>query len=354
MADCFGGTSKGVAGVAGATGKSLVVFLAAFFVLMVVGCKQRQEEAPKSAPVALEAVALCRSTTALLPMVVAESQGFFAEQGLAVTVRESIMGKEALEGMLKGECDLATAAEPPVVEYAQQRDDFRILAALQSSDNLNRIVARADRFIAKPEDLRGKWIATTKGTAPHYFLELFLERHGLKSKDIAIVFMKSDELLGALTSGQVDAIAMTNNVISRAQEALQTNAVLLEEPGLYRNYYLLLATTTLLEKRPEVVVRVLRALLKAEDFIRKRPDETLAIIQASHGQKVSPLEIQELLVDYRYHLALEHGMLMGLEDTGRWMVALAGRGQRPMPNFLNLIFADALRAVAPDAVKLEK
>ena len=330
----------------------LIVLVAGFFALLFAACQQ--QEAPKATPVALESVALCRSTTALLPMVVAEKQGFFSEQGLAVTAREFIMGKEAFEGMLKGECDLATAAEPPVVQYAQERNDFRLLAALQSTDNLNRIVARADRSIAKPEDLRGKRIGTTKGTAPHYFLELFLEKHGLESKDVALVFMKSDELLGALTSGQIDAVSMTNRVISQAQQALQGNAVLLEEPGLYRNYYLLLATTNLLEKRPEVVVRFLRALVKAEAFIKQRPRETAAIIQASHGQTVSPLEIKELLEDYQYQLSLEHGMLMGLEDTGRWMVALAGSGQRPVPNFLNLIAAEPLRAVTPEAVRLGK
>jgi len=329
-----------------------IFFLVAFFGFLLTGCKQ--QEAPKETPVALESVALCRSTTALLPMVVAEKQGFFSEQGLTVTVRESIMGKEALEGMLRGECDLATAAEPPVVEYAQQRDDFRLLGSLQSSENQNRIVARADRAIAVPEDLRGKRIATTKGTTPHYFLELFLEKHGLKSQDVAIVFMKSGELLAALTSGQVDAVSMTNNVVTQAQQALQTNAVLLEEPGLYRNYYLLLATTNLLEKRPEVAVRFLRALVRAEDFIRQRPEETLFIAQGSHGRKVSPAEIKELLVDYQYRLTLEHGMLMGLEDMGRWMVARAESEQRPVFNFLNLIAVEPLRAVKPDSVKLEK
>ncbi|MCX5864408.1 MAG: NrtA/SsuA/CpmA family ABC transporter substrate-binding protein [Deltaproteobacteria bacterium] len=337
----------------GLRGKSLVVFLAAVFALTGVGCKQRQEEAPKSAPVAQESVALCRSTTALLPMVVAEKQGFFAEQGLTVSVRDSIMGKEALEGLLRGECDLATAAEPPVVEYAQQRDDFRLLAALQNTDNLNRIVARADRGIASPADLHGKRIATSKGTAPHYFLELFLEKHGMKAKDVVIVFMKSDELLAALTSGQVDAVSMTNNVVSKAQEALQDNAVLMEEPGLYRNYYLLLATTNLLEKRPEVVVRFLRAVVKAEAFIQQSPEETLAIGQASQNQKVSSSEIKQLLEGYQYRLTLDHAMLMGLEDTARWMAALTGTGQKPV-NFLNLIAANPLRTVQPDAVRLEK
>lgn len=353
MADYCVGTSKGAAGVAGATGKFLFGFLAAI-ALMVVGCKQRQEEAPKAAPVAQESVALCRSTTALLPMVVAEKQGFFAEQGLTVTVRESIMGKEAFEGMLKGECELATAAEPPVVEYARQRDDFRLLAALQSSDNLNRIVARADRGIAAPKDLRGKRIATTKGTAPHYFLELFLEKNGLKSQDVVIVFMKSDDLLAALTNGQVDAVSMINNVVSKAREALQANAVLMEEPGLCRNYYLLLATANLLEKRPEVVVRFLRALVKAEEFITQKPKETLAMVLARQGQKESSAEIKELLAGYQYRLSLEHGMLMGLEDMARWTGQQGGENQRVIPNFLNLIAAEPLRAVKPEAVRLEK
>ncbi|MCX5875256.1 MAG: NrtA/SsuA/CpmA family ABC transporter substrate-binding protein [Deltaproteobacteria bacterium] len=353
MADYRLRTSKGVVGVAGAAGKFLVGFLVAV-ALMVVGCKQRPEEATKPTSVTLESVALCRSTTALLPMVVAEKQGFFAEQGLTVTVRESIMGKEALEGMLRGECDFATAAEPPVVEYARQRDDFRLLGALQNSDNLNRIVARADRGIAKPEDLRGKRIATAKGTAPHYFLELFLEKHGLEPKDIKIVFMKSDELLAALTSGQVDAVSMTNNIVTKAQQALQANAVLMEEPGLCRNYYLLLATTNLLEKRPEVVARFLRALLKTEEFIKQKPDEALAIVLASQGQKESSAEIKQLLAGYQYRLSLEHSMLMGLEDMARWTGQQAGESQRSIPNFLNLIAAEPLRTVKPEAVRLEK
>ncbi|MDP2758575.1 MAG: NrtA/SsuA/CpmA family ABC transporter substrate-binding protein [Desulfurivibrionaceae bacterium] len=354
MPDCLEGKKKGAAGVDCPGGKLLLVLLVVLSVLLVVGCKQRQEESPTGAPMALEPVALCRSSTALLPVVVAEKQGFFAGQGLAVSVREAIMGKEALERMFRGECDLATAAEPPVVEYVRKRDDFRLLGALQNSDNLNRIVARADHGVTKPEDLRGKRIGTAKGTAPHYFLELFLEKHGLASRDVAMVFMKSDELLGALTSGKIDAVSMTNKVVSQAQEALQGNAVLLEEPGLYRNYYLLVATTKLLEKRPEVAVRFLRALAKAEEFIRDRPEETLAIAQASHGRKVSSLEIKQLLEGYQYRLTLDHAMLMGLEETARWMDVLAGNGRSPVPNFLAMISPEPLRTVQPDGVRLEK
>lgn len=346
MSDYLEGKRKGLAA------RRLMVFVA-FFVLMAGGCKQRQEEAPKATPVVLAPVTLCRTTNMHLPLVVAEKQGFFSEQGLALTIREFTLGRDALDALLKGECDLATSAEPPVAEFSAKGGEFRILCSLQSSDNLVRLVGRADRGIATPLDLRGKRIGTVKGTAPHYFLELFLERHGLKAKDVAIVFMKSDELLGALTSGQVDALSMTNNVIFQAQQALQANAVLMEDPGLHRGYFMLLATTGLLDKRPGVAEQFLRALAQAEDFIQQRPEETQAIAQA-FSPKLSPMEIKQLVGVYQYQLGLDHALLMGLEDTARWTLQQSGGSQRTVPNFLNLIAAEPLRAVRPEAVRLEK
>ena len=328
----------------------LLCLVVAFFGFLLGGCKQQEE--PTVKPVVLESVVLCGSVTTFLPLAVAEKQGFFPEQMLAVTVREFSVGKEALEAMFKGECDFATSAEPPVVEVALQRDDFRILGSLQTSDNQNRIVARTDRGIAVPDDLRGKRIATVKGTSAHYFLELFFEKYGLTSKDVAISFMKADDLLEAFTSGQVDAVAMTIKVIIQAQEALQDKAVLLESPGLYRNYYLIMVTTDLLEKRPQVAVRLLRALARAEDFIRQRPEEASAIAQAS--RKGSPAEIKQRIGVNQYQLTLDQAMLMGLEDATRWTLQQTGDGRLTVPNFLNLIAVEPLRTVNPDGVRLEK
>lgn len=327
------------------------IFLAAFFVLILQGgCEPQKEN--KTVPVAPEPVVFCRGKNMHLPLLVAENQGLFSEQGLQVTVREFTVGRDGLEGMLKGECDLATAAEPPVVEYAAQGRDLRILCSLQSSDNLARLVARADRGIAVPVDLRGKRIATVRGTAPHCFLELFFEKHGLTPDDTTIVFMTSDELLAALTSGQVDAISITNNVIVQAQQALQSNAVILEAPGLYRSYVMVLASAGLLKKRPGVAVKFLRALALAEDFINQRPEEAQAVAQA--GQNISAAEFKHLLELSQYQLTLDHALLMGLEETARWTFRQAGDQQSSVPNFLHFISAEPLQAVRPEGVTLEK
>jgi len=335
---------------------SLSMLLAALGLcfLLLAGCKKPQQEEPtKSKPAtALEPVTICRSTTMLLSLVVAEKQGFFAGQGLAVTAREFAVGREALEAMFKGECEFASAAEPPVVEYALQRNDFRILTAMQSSDNLSRLVARADRGIAKPADLRGKRIATVRGTAPHYFLKLFLDKQGIPQSEVTVEFLKGDALLSAFSSGQVDAIAMTNKVIGQAQQALGNKAVLMEAPGLCRNYYLLLATTGLIDKRPTVAVQFLRALAQAEDLINRSPGEAEAI--AGDYQKLPMAEIKELWGMYEQRLSLDHAMLMGLEDTARWYVQQSDKPNLPIPNLMNLIHVESLRAVKPDAIRLDK
>lgn len=336
----------------GRQGRSVVrgILATVCFGLLAVGCQQ--PEPPETEPVGLDPVTLCRGTNMQLPLMVAEQQGFFAAQGLAVTVREFTLGRNALEAMLRDECDFSTAAEPPVVEYAAQRHDLRILASIQSTDNMVRILGRADRGIATPQDLKGKRIATVKGSNTHYFLEVFLQQHGLMSGGATVVFLDADELLDAITSGRVDAISMTLNVVVQAQQALRENGVLLEAPGLCRNYVMLLTTAGLLEKRPETAVRLLKAVDQAEGFIRLHPRETLAIAHAS--QKGSIAELEKLLSFYQYNLALDHALLMGLEDAARWNSRQGGSDPGQSPNFLALIAEEPLQAVKPEAVRLEK
>jgi NitT/TauT family transport system substrate-binding protein len=326
--------------------------MAALVAVPLLGGCQRppQHESKPVVAAAVEEVTLCRSSTVVVPVVVAMQQGLFSGQGVHVTTREFTMGRETLEAMLQGGCDFAIAAEPPVVEYALAGKDFRIISALQSSENFCRLVARADQGIAQPADLRGKRIATAKGTAPHYFLDLFLQKYRL-SNEVQIEFLKADALLGALTSGRVDAIAMTNTVITQAQQALQAKAITFEAPGLYRSYYMLLAPAPLLEKRPAVAVKFLQALARAAEFIQQRPDAAQALIAGE--QKISLAESKHLWQTYDFRISLDHPLLMGLEDTARWHLQQTGNS-RPVPNFINWIHTASLAGIRPEAVNLVK
>jgi len=150
-------------------------------------------------------------------IMIAEDQGFFSKQGVDVTVKYYASGKLALNGMFSGEVELATPAETPIVFSSFERIDFGIVATIGSSDNDPKIVARRDKEIQKPGDLRGKRIATQKASAVHFFLHSFLIKHGLSEKDIKLSFKHPDELVPALTNGEIDAFCMREPYVSRAK-----------------------------------------------------------------------------------------------------------------------------------------
>lgn len=319
---------------------------------LLPGCPRTKTKQSNKEPRTVEPVRLCRSTTMLLLLVVAEKKGFFASEGLAVETKEFPIGKEALAGLFNGTCDFASAAEPPVVETALSRDDFRVISALQISDNLSRIVARSDRGISRPAELRGKRIATVKGTAPHYFLDVYLKKTGIAPEQATVVFLEANRLLPALKAGKVDAISMTNKVVLQAQQELGPTAVLLEAPGLCRNYYMLMATTRLLRDRPDAALKFLRALARAEDLIKREPHAAKEL--ARSYQNVTPDDIDHLWDFYQHRLSLETAMVMGLEETARWTQEKSAGTPRPIPNFMKLVHSGPLKAVEASAVILKQ
>ena len=158
-------------------------------------------------------------------IMIAEDHGFFSKQGVDVKVKYYASGKLALNGMFSGEVELATPAGTPIVFSSFERIDFSIVATIGSSDNEPKIVARKDRGIQKPGNLRGKCIATQKASAVHFFLHSFLIKHGLSEKDITLSFKHPDELVPALANGEIDAFSMRELYVSRAKTSLRDREI---------------------------------------------------------------------------------------------------------------------------------
>ena len=60
-------------------------------------------------------IGLPTSAPAFTPIYVARSQGFLARNGLEVTIRKYDVGLAAIDGILKGEVNVAGASEYPIV-----------------------------------------------------------------------------------------------------------------------------------------------------------------------------------------------------------------------------------------------
>jgi NitT/TauT family transport system substrate-binding protein len=243
---------------------------------------------------------------------------------------------------------MTISSEVPLAFQGFERDDFCIVATIGSSDNEPRIIARRDRGIAEPQDLRDKRVATQRGSAVHYFLHLFLLKHGLSADDPAVRYLKAEDLPSALENGEIDAFSMREPFISQAESLLGENAIVFQEPGLYVKTMNLVALRSLTERRPEVIERVLLALRDAEAFVEQQPEAARRLVADRLGS--SREEFTRIWQQLTLELSLGHSLLVSLEDEARWARAHGLVEAEPPPDYFGLLYLRGMKDVKPAAV----
>lgn len=282
-------------------------------------------------------------------VVIAQQQEYFAEEGLDVTLNRYTIGRNALDDVFAGKNDLATVADTPIVFQSFERQDFDIVATV-GSDSLMGVIARRDRGIQTPTDLRGKRVAVTKGTAPHFFLHSFLLENGISTEDIKLSFKDADELPRALESGEIDAFATIEPVLSETKRSLGSNAVVLGDSQIYQRTFHLVTLEDSVERDPLLIQRVIRALIRAEDFVEEHPDQAVKVI--ADELDIDEADLRSQWPDLLFRVSLEQSSLIQLEDQARWAIESGLTDATTVPNYLEYIDANALEAVDPTRVNI--
>jgi NitT/TauT family transport system substrate-binding protein len=121
-----------------------------------------------------------------LPQPGAGNGDHHTEESLDATPPPQAFGQRALNAVIEGKADLGTVADTPIMFAVMSGKKVAILAVIQTSNKNEAIVARLDRGIAKPSDLKGKTIGVSLGTASDFFAETILIVHGIDRKQVNI------------------------------------------------------------------------------------------------------------------------------------------------------------------------
>ncbi len=188
--------------------KKLLIWVGIFIVIaLVVGSYFYMRHKPGKFIGSMEKVTLGISKSFLsIPVYIAQEQGYFANEGLDITIQEYPSGKLATQGMLAGEMDISTVADLPIVYNSFTREDFCIFATFTSSYSFVKMIARKDKGIQTGTDLKGKKAGANRGTSSHFFLATFLIHNHLSISDVEMVHIKTVDLPDALNNGEVDAV----------------------------------------------------------------------------------------------------------------------------------------------------
>jgi NitT/TauT family transport system substrate-binding protein len=99
---------------------------------------------------------------------------------------------------------------------------------------------------------------------------------------------------------------------------------------------------------PETIKKLLRALVRAERFYKDEPDAARKII--ADAINVSLENMKEVWPTYLFNVALNQSLVLTLEDETRWAIKNQLTARPDMPNYLNHLYLEGLRAVKPESV----
>lgn len=280
---------------------------------------------------------------------VAMTKGYFDEEGLDIEPVMRMFGKPSLQAVLDDNADFATVAETPVMFSILNGEEIFVIAQIASSGKNTAVVTRKDTGIADPSMLKGRTVGVSHGTTGDFFLDSLLTANGLSRASVNTVEVKPDDMLEALVSGRIDAACTWNYPLTLIQQKLGDNALVFFDEDIYTETFNIAVKQEFLVKNPEAAKKLLRALIKAENFARENPIEAQAIF--SKFANVDPSLVELVWDSLHYQVRLDASLLIMLEDEARWAIHKKLTQETTLPDFMKYIHVDTLKAVAPAAVR---
>lgn len=322
------------------------IFAFGIITTLLVACKPNEK--PPTTPEKITIAHWSGPGAALVH--IAFAKGFFAEESIEAISQPHPFGKLALHSVLEGKADIATAGDTPVVFAIMNGEQIRVLASIQTANKNEAIVARQDRGISKPFDLKGKKIGVTLGTTADFFVDSFLLAHGIERNQVTFIDMPPGEMSAALASGTVDAVSTFNPTIKQLENKLGNRGIVFFGESIYTEAFVTVAGQEYVKKHPEAIKRFLRALIKAETFVKQHSEEARTL--ESQFAAIDPNIINQIWNDLTLRVTITQSLLVDFEDQTRWVLKNNLSTGSTMPNYLDYIYVDGLNAVNPDAVRI--
>jgi len=331
--------------------KIICAILAVVIVVLGVALVLRLRT-PKDDPVKMESITIAYAPFETLALLwTAEERHFFRRNGLNITSRRYDTGVGSLDGVLKGEADMAVGtAEFPLVGSAFRKERIRTIGSIDNIEFIH-VVGRKDRGIGKVSDLKGKRVGTTLRTVAHFYLGRFLTLNGMTMRDITLVDVKTpEEWVNAIVKGDIDAIATTQPSVNTIIDRLGANAVVWPAQNYQPMYALIISTDEWIMQHPERITRFLKSFAQAEEYVSRNPAEAKDIVRKRLNLNAGYVET--VWSQNRFSLSLDQALITIMEDEARWMISNNLITEKTVPNFLNHIHMDGLKRVKPEAVSI--
>jgi NitT/TauT family transport system substrate-binding protein len=226
-----------------------------------------------------------------LPWQVALGQKYFEEQGLEPKGFNFESGAKSIAALIGGSADFAANALEHAIKAKVQGKDLVYVYSSTRLPGFGLAVATTQKGeIKSVADLKGKLVGVSGiGAASHVLLDYILKKNGVDPKDVKVIAVGLSTFPPALEGGKIVAGMSGEPFFSRmiargTAFSLGNLSSLKETQALLGGEYVFSGAITrpdVMQKKPQVVQKVVTALVKASVFIEtKSPEEIASAIPA--------------------------------------------------------------------------
>ncbi len=214
-----------------------------------------------------------------LPAYVAEAEGYYKEQDLHVELIKFDSTNQLVEAVINGNIDAGVGGVNslvPLTIEGKNKGLLKIFTLGYLNREFDALLVRKDSDIKTLQDMKGKTLSTLPGSTAMTWMNIMLEKEGLKG-EVNIVQTKPSQQLNALSSGSVDAIFVLEPLITIGEDK-GISRVLVKSPiTTYFMDDMLFETsvfsTKFVNKNPVTAEKISKALDKAIISINSNPNK---------------------------------------------------------------------------------
>lgn len=212
-------------------------------------------------------------------------QGYYAEEGLEVDIRERNLEKSVTDQVVSGESEYGVGDSGLLHEYALGKP-IVALAAIFQHNPLVFITKQSSRIIS-PFEMKGKRIMLDSFNANEAPLKALLTSANITYNDITIVKQSNDNSL--LTRGDLDVMTgyLTDQPFYYKQNNIPINIINPQNYGVDFYGDILFTSENERQKHSERIDRFVRATLKGWEFAIEHPQLIIDIIIKKYHSKLS-------------------------------------------------------------------
>jgi NitT/TauT family transport system substrate-binding protein len=244
----------------------------------------------------------------------------FERENLRIEPREFTTGIELFQALVGGSLDVLTTGG--VLSNFPARGQGKVFLINDLEHATGQIWVYPDKGIQGIKDLKGKQVATTRGTTAHNLLHQALKSVGLDStKDVEIINQRMSDAVTAFIAGAVPAVSLWVP-FNGAIKAKSPNARMLLDASAFPSATIVdgwAARNDFYESKKAVLKRFIRAWVPANDLINNDPKQALQILASQYYPKISTAEVEEMYNVTRWYPTKEWAQYYRDGSVAKWL-----------------------------------